>query len=147
MRTKDKIEKYLDRLCKKYNGTVIESEQSRYYNFNNRILRVSNHVAKSSNGSISIVFDGFDSGNYIICGHKICGHNSGNIFIIDYEHLKSYVKNFIITCWLFKSASITEVSVDKVLKSDDSKLKIVSEIIHFSKKQINTMKGWLGAKE
>lgn len=31
MRTKDKIEKYLDRLIKKHNGSLVESELSRYY--------------------------------------------------------------------------------------------------------------------
>jgi hypothetical protein len=148
MRTKDKIEKYLDRLCKKYNGRVIESEKSRYYTFNNRTLRVSNHVSKNSSGSISIVFDGFDPGNYIICGH-----NSGNIFIINYEHLKVFVKNFIITCYLFKDCSIHDLNptgicsnTKIVVPSDASALEITANTIrnNFSKNQICTMKNWLG---
>lgn len=133
MRTKDKIEKYLDRLCKKYNGEVVESEHSRYYKFNNRILRVSNHVAKNSDGSISIVFDSFDEGNYILCSH-----NTGNIFILNYEHLKSYVKNFIITCYLFGESIY-------VIPANPSNLQITSQMMHnnFSKNQIVTIKGWL----
>jgi len=137
MRTKDKIEKYLDRLCKKYGGKVVESERSRYYTFNNRTLRVSNHVAKNSSGSISIIFDSFDEGNYIICGHS-----SGNIFILNYEHLKAYVKNFIITCWLFKGECIPP----EPITTNPSNLEIASQMIHnnFSKNQIVTIKSWLG---
>ena len=107
MRTKDKIEKYLDRFLKKHNGTLVESELSRYYSFRGRILRVSDHVGKTSDGNISIIFDSSDQGNYIIHGHA-----SGNISVLNYEQCKEFVRSFIRTSFLFKD--ITQVVVLKL---------------------------------
>ena len=65
MRSKNKIEKYLDRLIKKHNGILVESEKSRYYSIRGRTLRVSDHVGINS-GNISILLDNSDQEYYIL---------------------------------------------------------------------------------
>lgn len=139
MRAKSKIEKYLDKLCKKFNGKSIESEKSRYYSFNNRVLRISDHVGKNSTGSISIIFDTFDPGNYILYGHS-----SGKIYILDYKKLKEFVKNFVIISNLLNESTFG-INLPPSI-SNQTELEITSNIIrtHFSKNQIVNMKNWLG---
>lgn len=106
MRKKDKIEKYLDRLIKKHKGILQESELSRYYSIRGRILRVSDHVGKTSDGCISIIFDSSDQENYIIHGHT-----SGNVSILNYEQTKEFVRSFIRASFLFKDLNTTPTAV------------------------------------
>ena len=139
MRTKDKIEKYLDRFLKKHNGTLVESELSRYYSFRGRILRVSDHVGKTSDGNISIIFDSSDQGNYIVHGHT-----SGNISVLSYEQCKEFVRSFIRTSFLFRD--ITQVVVPKTepaanISEQDILVKVLKQ--SFTSKQLNQIKSFL----
>lgn len=139
MRTKDKIEKYLDRFLKKHNGTLVESELSRYYSFRGRILRVSDHVGKTSDGNISIIFDSSDQGNYIIHGHT-----SGNISVLNYEQCKEFVRSFIRTSFLFRD--ITQVVAPKTeLTSSINEQDILVKALKqsFTSKQLNQIKSFL----
>lgn len=146
MRQKDKIEKYLDRLIKRYNGTLQESELSRYYSVRGRILRVSDHVGKSSDGNISIIFDSSDQGNYIIHGHI-----SGNISVLNYEQTKEFVRSFIRTSFLFKDLSSTpsntraeEIINPKIVPYGSLTQEVANYLkTTFSKKQLQQMIGFL----
>ena len=143
MRPKDKIEKYLDRLIKKHNGTLQESEKSRYYSVRGRILRVSDHVGKSSDGCISIIFDSSDQGHYIIHGHS-----SGNISVLNYEQTKEFVRSFVRTSFLFKEISSivsTTVRAEEIITSE-KELEILAKVLkeNFSVKQLHQIKAFLG---
>lgn len=146
MRQKDKIEKYLDRLIKKYNGTLQESEFSRYYSIRGRILRISDHVGKSSDGNISIIFDSSDQGHYIIHGHT-----SGNISVLNYEQTKEFVRSFIRTSFLFKDLNsipsnnrAEEIVNPKVVPNGLFTQEVANYLITaFSKKQLQQMLGFL----
>lgn len=142
MRPKDKIEKYLDRLIKKHNGYLQESELSRYYSIRGRILRVSDHVGKSSDGNISIIFDSSDQGHYIIHGHA-----SGNISVLNYEQAKEFVRNFARTSFLFKDLTVTPTVVRAEGTIDSKKeQEILVKVLknNFSQKQLNIIKSFLG---
>ncbi|MEE3344744.1 MAG: hypothetical protein VZS44_11670, partial [Bacilli bacterium] len=102
MRQKNKIEKYLDRLIKKHNGTLIESEKSRYYSVRGRTLRVSDHVGINS-GNISILLDNSDQGHYILHGHT-----SGNISVLNYEQTKEFVRSFVQCSFIYTDISIAK---------------------------------------
>lgn len=142
MRQKDKIEKYLDRLIKKHNGTLQESELSRYYSVRGRILRVSDHIGKQSDGCISVIFDSSDQGNYIIHGHS-----SGNISVLNYEQTKEFVRSFVRTSFLFKELSgvvPTTVRAEEIITSEKEQEILVKSLKeNFSKKQLCQIKAFL----
>lgn len=87
----DKLNKYLHRITAKHNGTVIYSTNSTYYHICGRIIRVSDHVGRNSDGSISIIYDAACSNNFIVHAH-----NSGMISVVNYENLKKIIKSFTI---------------------------------------------------
>jgi hypothetical protein len=90
MRNKDKIERYLDRLVTIYGGSLIESEKSRYYGFNNHVLRVSDHIGSNSSGCLSIIV----SKNGHTESYVIHAHTEGGIKVVTYEEAKNFAKNF-----------------------------------------------------
>ena len=141
MRQKDKIEKYLDRLIKKHNGVLQESELSRYYSIRGRILRVSDHVGKSSDGCISIIFDSSDQGHYIIHGHS-----SGNVSVLNYEQTKEFVRSFVRTSFLFKEIGITPTTIRaEEIITPEKEQKILAKTLkeNFSKNQLQQIKSFL----
>lgn len=87
----DKLNKYLHRLISNNRGTVTYSKKSTYYNICGRVIRVSDHIGRKSNGSISIIYDASGSNAYIIHAH-----GSGMISIVDYENVKKIVKSFTL---------------------------------------------------
>lgn len=136
MREKNKIEKYLDRLIKKHNGILIESEKSRYYSVRGRTLRVSDHVGINS-GNISILLDNSDQGHYMLHGHT-----SGNISVLNYEQTKEFVRSFVQCSFIY-----ADISVDKPIKITSNGL-FTQEVATylkttFSKKQLQQMLGFL----
>lgn len=149
MRPKDKIEKYLDRLIKKHNGLLVESESSRYYSVKGRVLRISDHVGRNSDGNLSIIFDSSDQGHYIVHGHT-----SGNISVLNYEQVKEFVRSFIRTSYLFTDISKTSSENVRTIEpknvktiepnSDDIKAAAVKLFrAAFTKNQLIQVKAWL----
>lgn len=76
----------LDKYCRRFTNNFVESDRSRYYNINNHILRISDHIGMSSSGLFSIVI----KGNQYILHHP----NSGSVEILNYEGVKAFVKVF-----------------------------------------------------
>lgn len=141
MRPKDKIEKYLDRLIKKHNGLLIESERSRYYSVKGRVLRVSDHVGKTSDGNLSIIFDSSDQGHYIVHGHT-----SGNISVLNYEQVKEFVRSFIRTSYLFTDISQTASGSVRTIEPNSDEIKEAAFNLFrkaFTKNQLIQIKSWL----
>lgn len=87
----DKLNKYLHRVVAQHNGQVIYSQRSTYYHICGRIIRVSDHIGRNSDGSISIIYDASGSDNFIVHGHE-----SGMISVVNYENLKKIIKSFTI---------------------------------------------------
>ena len=141
MRPKDKIEKYLDRLIKKHNGLLVESERSRYYSVKGRVLRVSDHVGKTSDGNLSIIFDSSDQGHYIVHGHT-----SGNISVLNYEQVKEFVRSFIRTSYLFTDISQTASGSVRTIEPNSDEIKVAAVNLFraaFTKNQLIQVKAWL----
>ena len=127
MRSKDKIEKYLEKLVKQHNGEYAESSKSRYYSIRGRILRVSDHVGINS-GNISILLDNSDQGHYIIHGHT-----SGNISVLNYEQTKEFVRSFITCSFIYSDVSKEKPFPDlpKPVSDKDLKTKQLTEFLTF----------------
>ena len=105
----DKLNKYLHSVVKKHNGNIIYSQRSTYYHICGRIIRVSDHIGKNSDGSISIIYDAAMSDHYVIHAHA-----SGMVSIVNYENLKGIIKSFTIMPALIVITSSKSVSVQQV---------------------------------
>lgn len=137
MRQKDKIEKYLDKLIKKHNGILEESERSRYYSIRGRILRVSDHVGIHS-GNVSILLDNSDQGHYIIHGHT-----SGNISVLNYEQTKEFVRSFVQCSFIYADISVTK-PIQEIIPNGMFTQEVANYLrTTFSKKQLQQMVGFL----
>ena len=141
MRPKNKIEKYLDILIKKHNGLLIESESSRYYSVKGRVLRISDHVGKNSDGNLSIIFDSSDQGHYIVHGHT-----SGNISVLNYEQAKEFVRSFVRTSYLFTDISKTSSENVRTMEPDSNEVKVAAVNLFraaFTRNQLIQVRSWL----
>lgn len=93
-RTKDKIEKYLDRLIKLNGGTCQESTTSRYYMIGDEVVRVSDHCAVNSVCTFSIILG--MNGSYIIYNPK-----TQKVSTMEYKVLRTFLKNMLSFCPIF----------------------------------------------
>ena len=136
MRQKDKLEKYLDRLIKKHNGTLCESEKSRYYSVRGRTLRISDHVGIHS-GNVSIILDNSDTNHYIIHGHT-----SGNISVLTYEQTKEFVRTFVQCSYIYTEVGVTP---PPIINTSDLFTQEVANYLTtvFSNKQLKQMLNFL----
>ena len=76
----------LDKYCRRFTNDFIESDRSRYYKINNRILRISDHIGQSSSGIFSIII----KDNIYLLHHP----TTGSIEILNYKGAKAFVKIF-----------------------------------------------------
>ena len=97
MRKADKIEKYALKLAGMYGRDVIESDKSRYFNVQGRILRTSDHIGSCSSGTVSIIIPEFSEKDEYI----IHAHTSGSITIASYEQTKEVVRSFFFVSSIF----------------------------------------------
>ena len=91
MREKDKIEKYLERWVKAREFRINESPRSRYYWFKNRCIRISDHVAKASDGLLDIILDSADKDHYIVYARK-----TREMSVVNYKELKSIINTIAL---------------------------------------------------
>ena len=88
VREKSKLEKWIERYLKaKCIGYSITCK-SRYYKFNTRIIRISDHIASSSDGDISIILDSSDQGHFIVHAPR-----TGEISVLNYEQTKQVIRS------------------------------------------------------
>lgn len=112
IREKDKIEKYVEALAKKFskncNCKPSFGVKSRYYRINGKVLRISDHVGNCSDAHISIILPSFKTGdNYLI--HS---HGSGMVSVISYDIAKELVRSFFY---------LATFMTDTIAKRDDIK--------------------------
>ena len=91
MRPKSKLEKWIERYIKAKNFGISEATKSRYYQFNTRILRISDHVAINSDGDIAIILDSHDEEHYLV--HAV---HSGEISVLTYEEIKKLIRSIAL---------------------------------------------------
>lgn len=72
IRPKDKIERYIDSLIKKYGKCEFSAGlKSRYYTIQGKVLRISDHVGVHNDAYLSIIVPYFNTGdNYILHAHN-----------------------------------------------------------------------------
>jgi len=111
IRKKDKIEKYIESLIKKYgNCSFIGGTQSRYYYIGSKCLRISDHIGANSSGHVSIIIPQHkEAENQYI----IHGHSSGQISVIDYEKVKELVRSFFYLSSIFSDVTPNRTDVNK----------------------------------
>ena len=83
----DKLDKYLVSLCKKHKGNYVHTKNSSYYDFNGRVIRVSDHIGKNSSGSIHFIVT---DNNYLLYYN-----GTQKIRVMDYESVKDFCRSFI----------------------------------------------------
>ena len=87
MKTKNKVERYIERYCKQLITKTVYSDRSTYYHFGHRIIRISDHVAFKSDGHLSIILDSHDTEHFIV--HAV---SSGEISVVNYKELKEIIR-------------------------------------------------------
>lgn len=65
-----------------------QTEKSRYYRFNTRIIRISNHISNNSDGDISIILDSHDTTHFIV--HAV---RTGEISVLTYSEVRQLIKS------------------------------------------------------
>lgn len=99
IRPKDKIERYLDSLTKKYGScTMSAGLRSRYYTIDNKVLRISDHIGAHNDAHMSIIVPSFRNSDQQYIVHA---HNCGQISIVPYEKAKELVRSFFYLSAIF----------------------------------------------
>lgn len=86
-----KLQRWLERYVKAKKIGCKKSTRSTYYTINKRILRVSDHVAVTSDGDLSIVQDSHNADRYIVHAVK-----TGQMSILTYEETKTLVRSIML---------------------------------------------------
>lgn len=132
VRPKDKIEKYLISLIKQHNGNFLETKYSRYFSFNGRVIRVSDHIGKHSSGVVSIIIT--EDKDYLL--HT---HSTNKIRNISYNDLKKLCKS-----WSFISSMWCDLAVDNFkFEFENSSAKTIESL----KNQIKGLQGTISKKD
>ena len=92
--TFEKIERFITKIADEYGATIEKSNRSRYFKFNGRVLRLSNHIGKNSSGAISIIVPyATNTENEQFILHV---HSTGNIQTVTLQQLKEFVRTFAL---------------------------------------------------
>ena len=133
----DRIDKYILRFTDKVEQS--KSTESRYYNVNNHILRISDHIALSAKSAEwTIVFDSSNPDNYVLYDPE-----TYHLSVMDYEEAKTFVKSWVLmsktACKKGKtindSVGLTGMifSLIEKLNCQESKKKSLNDLIDLTK--------------
>lgn len=90
----EKIERFITKIAEEYGATIEKSNRSRYFKFNDRVLRLSNHIGKNSSGAISIIVPyGVTKEEELFILHV---HSTGNIQTVTLPQLKEFIRTFAL---------------------------------------------------
>ena len=120
----DKIDKYIKRYASEYSY----SSKSRYYTVNSDIIRVSDHVGRNSEASLSIIIT--KNNDYILYNH-----NNGELANISYNDLKKMIR----TIGSYGSFIVKEEQ-NKILNNLRGELKTANENINILKNEASKNK-------
>ena len=85
-REKSKLEKWIERYLKAELIGCSNGGESRYYKFNTRVLRISNHVSVN-NAHLSIILDSCNDETYLVHAVK-----TGEVSVLTYKETKELIK-------------------------------------------------------
>lgn len=146
IRPKDKIEKYLDTLAKKYGScTMSAGLRSRYYSIDNKVLRISDHIGAHNDAHMSIIVPSFRSTDQQYIVHA---HNCGQVSIVPYDKAKELVRSFFYLSSVFGEVIINRegtIGDDKEEKTNvDELMKKLHKLEDYRNKAISKEKMILG---
>ena len=137
--TFDKVERYITKIAEEYGATIEKSPRSRYFKFNDRVLRLSNHIGKNSSGAISIIVPYGTSGKDDVFILHV--HSTGNIQTIDFTQLKEFVRTFaLVSDFLEPLVNSTTVAYVKDNYSKEKDTILGYPFSSFSEAQINQIR-------
>ncbi len=142
--TFEKVERYITKIAEEYGATIEKSPRSRYFKFNDRVLRLSNHIGKNSSGAISIIVPyGSTQKDDVFILHV---HSTGNIQTIDLTQLKEFVRTFaLVSDFLEPLVNSTTVAYVKDNYQKDKENTILGyPLSSFSEAQINQIRLFIG---
>jgi hypothetical protein len=87
-REKCKLEKWMERYLKAEVVGYSKTQKSRYYKFNTRIIRISDHISNNSDGDISIILDSHDTTHFIV--HAV---RTGEISVLTYSEVRQLIRS------------------------------------------------------
>lgn len=90
-REKSKLELWIERYLNAELIGYSSTQKSRYYRFNTRILRISDHVASTSDGDISVILDSHDPSNFIVHAVK-----TGEISVLTYAEVRQLIRSIAL---------------------------------------------------
>lgn len=117
----DKLDKYLVSLCKKHNANYVHTKSSSYYDFNGRVIRVSDHIGKNSSGSIHFIVT---DNNYLLYYN-----GTQKIRVMDYESVKDFCRSFIFLSPMLPDlcSNNTQFEIEKA-KRNPNDAKMINEL-------------------
>lgn len=117
----DKLDKYLVSLCKKHNANYVHTKNSSYYDFNGRVIRVSDHIGKNSSGSIHFIVT---DDNYLLYYN-----GTQKIRVMDYESVKDFCRSFIFLSPMLADlcCNTTQFEIEKA-KRNPNDAKMINEL-------------------
>ena len=117
----DKLDKYLVSLCKKHNHNYVQTKSSSYYDFNGRVIRVSDHIGKNSSGSI----------HFIITDNTYLLYYNGTqkIRVMNYEEVKEFCRTFVFLSPMLSDLcnNSTQFEIEKE-KTSTNDAKMINEL-------------------
>lgn len=113
MKSKNRVERYIERYCRNLITKTIYSTRSTYYHMGYRVIRVSDHVAKHSDGNLSIILDSHDDEHFIV--HAV---SSGEISVLNYKELKELIRSLRLLPAVVHVANI-KPKEEKVIKEKE----------------------------
>lgn len=140
--TFEKIERYITKIAEKYDATIEKSTLSRYFKFNGRVLRLSNHIGKNSSGAISIIVP---YGTHTDDEHFILHvHSTGSIQTVTLQQLKEFIRTFALLSD-FLEPMVNKVTLAYVQSNSTTDLQSSSTIFgipsnQFSEAQLNQIR-------
>lgn len=139
----DKLDKYLISLCKKYNNNYIQTKNSAYYDFNGRVIRVSDHIGKNSSGSI----------HFIITDNTYLLYYNGTqkIRVMNYEEVKEFCRSFIFLSPMLNdlcnNTTPFEIEKEKTNSNDANMIKGLNQKVNVLKNEKKNLENSLSLRK
>lgn len=139
----DKLDKYLVSLCKKHNANYVHTKNSSYYDFNGRVIRVSDHIGKNSSGSI----------HFIITDNIYLLYYNGTqkIRVMNYEEVKEFCRSFIflspMLSDLCNNTTQFEIEKEKANSNDANMIKGLNQKVNALKNEKKNLENTLSLRK
>jgi hypothetical protein len=139
----DRLDKYLVSLCKKHNENYVHTKNSSYYDFNGRVIRVSDHIGKNSSGSIHFIVT---DNNYLLYYN-----GTQKIRVMDYESVKDFCRSFIflspMLSDLCNNTTQFEIEKEKTNSNDANMIKGLNQKVNALKNEKKNLENSLSLRK